>query len=275
MAKITNQSKQSFLTHKNNDVRLLQAIPSSDPPLVVSIVTVTVIMAVNKMLKCLLFTLNLLFFICGAIVLGVSVHASFNQTEYQITEELLPAVHLMVWVGAITLVLGFLGCCGAAAENRCLLGLFFLGLLAMLLMLLAVGVLGAITRTNTAQDLVRAHFEELGPLVQAPKEVQESFQSVEKAGKCCGFFKGHEDWSNNSLEVPDSCNCTDRSRNCTALDGRDMYATPCLSYLLTWLDRVSGALMGVAFAFAAIMVLGMAFSLALMCQVSFRDKSII
>ncbi|XP_056457817.1 tetraspanin-8-like [Gadus chalcogrammus] len=233
-------------------------------------------MAVNRMLKCLLLTLNFLFFICGAVVLGVSAHASSNRTEYQITDELLPAVHLMVGVGAITLVVGFLGCCGAAAESRCLLALFFLGLLAMLLMLLAVGVLGAMARTDTAQDLVRAQFEKLGPLAEAPTEVQESFQSVERAGQCCGFFKGHEDWSNSSLEVPDSCNCTDTSKNCTALlDGRDVFATPCLPYLLTWLDRVSGALMGVAFALAAVMVIGMAFSLALMCQVSVGNKSII
>lgn len=39
----------------------------------------------------------------------------------QITNESLPGVDLMIAIGVIIMVLGFLGCCGAIRENRCLL----------------------------------------------------------------------------------------------------------------------------------------------------------
>lgn len=39
----------------------------------------------------------------------------------QITKESLPAIDLMIAIGVIIMVLGFLGCCGAIRENRCLL----------------------------------------------------------------------------------------------------------------------------------------------------------
>lgn len=227
------------------------------------------------MVKYLLFTFNFLFFLCGAVILSVLAHASANRAEYQITDELMPALHLLVSVGAVILVLGFLGYCGALSENRCLLALFFLGLLATLLMLLSVGALGALVRTEATQDAVKAHFEELNPLGEASKAVRESIHSLERAGKCCGFLKGHEDWGTSSLAAPDSCNCTDTSRSCVELDGRAVYATPCLPYLMTWLAHVSNLLMGVAFAFAAAIILGMAFSVTLVCQISTRKTSLI
>lgn len=39
----------------------------------------------------------------------------------QITNEALPGIDLMIAIGVIIMVLGFLGCCGAIRENRCML----------------------------------------------------------------------------------------------------------------------------------------------------------
>ncbi|XP_037641488.1 tetraspanin-8-like [Sebastes umbrosus] len=231
-------------------------------------------MTVSKVIKYLLFTFNFLFFAGGAIILTYSTHVRSNKGHYQITDELLPAIHLLIFIGAMTLVFGFLGFCGAIRENRCLLALFFKGLLIMFLMLLAVGVLGAVSRTAAAQELVRKHLKQLLPLSEQPKEVQETFHNVERTGFCCGFFVGHLDWGNSTV-VPDSCNCTDTSRNCTDLDGRDIYATPCMPHIMTWLDRMSDSLIGTALAFGILMILGMIFSLALICQIRSWKKGIV
>lgn len=204
----------------------------------------------------------------GIIVLGVSVHIRNNKADHQVTDELLPTVKLLIFVGAVTLIFGFLGCCGAIREHRCMLALFFLGLLMMFIMLLGVGVLGALSRSEEAQELARRHMQQLLPLSEQPKEIQESFQNVEREGFCCGFFAGHLDWGN-STEVPNSCNCTDTSRNCTELDGREIYSTPCMKYIVTWLDRVSDTVMGIAFGFGILMILGMIFSLVLLSQTVF------
>lgn len=231
-------------------------------------------MTASKVIKYLLFTFNFLFFVGGITILGLSTHIRSNKADYQITDELLPAINLLIFIGAVTLIFGFLGFCGAIRENRCLLALFFLGLLAMFLMLLAVGALGAISRTAAAQELVKEHMKQLLPLSEQPKEVQESFQKVERTGLCCGLFVGHLDWGNSTV-VPNSCNCTDTSRNCTVLDGREIYATPCMTHIMTWLDRVSHSLMGTAFAFGILMILGMTFSSVLFCKIMTSKGSII
>ncbi|XP_039662993.1 tetraspanin-8-like isoform X1 [Perca fluviatilis] len=223
-------------------------------------------MAVSNVIKYLLFTFNLLFFVGGIIILSFSIHMKHNKADYQMTDELLPALNLLIFIGAVTLIFGFLGCCGAFRENRCLLILFFVGLVLMLFMLLAVGALGAITRTEAAQELVMEHMEKLLPLSEQPKEVQEEFQDLERAGFCCGFSDGYLDWGNATV-VPDSCNCTDTTRNCMVLDEREIYSTPCMMYIMTWLDKVSDSLMGIAFGFGILIILGLIFSLVLLCQI--------
>ncbi|CAB1438984.1 unnamed protein product [Pleuronectes platessa] len=217
-------------------------------------------MAVNKIIKYLLFTFNFVFFVGGITILSFSVHARGNRVDYHITEDVLPAINLLVFVGAVTMILGFLGCCGAVREDRCLLTLFFVGLLALLFMMLA--------------EVVKEHLKELLPLSGAPKDVQEAFQLLERNGFCCGFSVGPLDWGN-STAVPDSCNCSDTSRNCTALGGRQVYATPCMTFLMTWYDRLSLTLIALACGFGSLMILGMVFSSVVCFQVCVKKGSVI
>ncbi|KAA8591866.1 hypothetical protein FQN60_017240 [Etheostoma spectabile] len=146
-----------------------------------------------------------------------------NKTDYQMTDEYLSALKLLIFIDAVTLIFRFLGCCGAFRENPCLLILFFLGLLAVFLVQLAVGVLGAVPRTEGSQKLERKHMEQLLPLSEQPKEVQEKFQDLERSGFCCGSSGGYLDWGNTTV-VPDSCNCTDTSRNCMYLNEREIHS---------------------------------------------------
>ncbi|XP_034730557.1 tetraspanin-8-like [Etheostoma cragini] len=189
-----------------------------------------------------------------------------NKTDYQMTDELLLALNLLIFIVAVTLIFGFLGCCGAFRENRCLLILFFVGLVLMLFMLLAVGALGAITRTEAVQELVMGHIKQLLQLSEQPKEVQEEFQDLERSGFCCGVFDGYLDWENATL-VPDSCNCTNTSMNCLVLDEREIFSTTCMTYIVRWLEKVSDTLLGIAFGFSILIILGMIFSLVLLCQI--------
>lgn len=203
-------------------------------------------MTTKKVLKYLLFTFNLLFFIGGCILLAFSVHIKRNKADYQLTDELLPGINLLIFVGAVTMIFGFLGFCGAIRENRCLLA---------------------------AQALVKENMQQLLPLSDQTKEVQESHQAVERNGFCCGLFDGHLDWGSSTM-VPDSCNCTDTSRNCTALGGREVYSTPCMTYVMTWMDRTSDTLIGTAVTFGVLMILGMILSLVMMCRIV-RERGII
>ncbi|KAI4811752.1 hypothetical protein KUCAC02_014628 [Chaenocephalus aceratus] len=231
-------------------------------------------MAVSKLVKYLLFNFNVWFFVGGIGILSFSAYVRINKADFQITDELLPAVNLLIFAGAMTMAFGFLGCCGVLQESRCLLAIFFMSLLVMFLMLLSVGVLGAISRTASSQEIVKKHMKDLLPLSEQPEDFQLAFQDVERTGFCCGFFVGHLDWGNATV-VPDSCNCTDASRNCTVLEARKIFATPCMTYIFTWLDRLSETLMGIAFGFGILMILAMIFSLVLLCQMNSGHTSLI
>uniref|UniRef100_UPI0037E8ED82 tetraspanin-8-like n=1 Tax=Semicossyphus pulcher TaxID=241346 RepID=UPI0037E8ED82 len=231
-------------------------------------------MAASKVIRNLLFSFNFFFFIAGICILTGSIYARNHKAEYQISEELLPALDLLIFISAVTLVFGYLGSYAVIHESRCALALFFCGLLKMFLLLLAVGVLGAISRTERAQEVVKQHLELFTPLSEQPEDVQKLFQDVERNDFCCGMFVGHLDWGNSTL-VPNSCNCTDTTRNCTVVEGREIYSTPCMVYLMTWMDRVSNSLVGVALGFGGLMILGMLFSLVLCCQIRSGKNSII
>ncbi|KAL3059994.1 hypothetical protein OYC64_014568 [Pagothenia borchgrevinki] len=181
-------------------------------------------MAVSKFVKYLLFNFNLWLFCGGTAILSFSALVRINKATFQITDELLPALNLLIFVGAMTMAFGFLGCCGVLRESRCLLAIFFMCLLVMFLMLLSVGVLGAITRTASAQEIVKKHMKDLLPLGHQPQDFQVSFQIVEETEFCCGFFGGHHDWGNPKA-VPPSCNCKDFTNNCTVIEERIIYAT--------------------------------------------------
>ncbi|EGV93251.1 Tetraspanin-8, partial [Cricetulus griseus] len=66
----------------------------------------------------------------------------------------LVAVNMLIAVGAIIMVLGFLGCCGAVKESRCMLLLFFIGLLLILLLQVAAGILGATFKSEVCSQLM-------------------------------------------------------------------------------------------------------------------------
>uniref|UniRef100_A0A3Q1FEX9 Tetraspanin n=1 Tax=Acanthochromis polyacanthus TaxID=80966 RepID=A0A3Q1FEX9_9TELE len=172
----------------------------------------------GSFIKYLLATFNFLFYVGVVFILGCFVNIRINRADHQIIDDLLPAIDLVLFIGVGAMIFGCLDHCATIRKNRCPLALFFLGLLTMFVMLLAVGVLGAISRTAAAQELVRERMEQFLPLSEQPEDFQESFGQVERTSFCCGFFAGHLDWGN-SMVVPNSCDCIDTSVNCMVLDG--------------------------------------------------------
>lgn len=69
---------------------------------------------------CFLFVLQL----CGCGLLGVGIWLSVSQGSFATFSPSLPALsaaNMVIGIGAIVMVTGFLGCLGAIKENKCLL----------------------------------------------------------------------------------------------------------------------------------------------------------
>uniref|UniRef100_A0A2K6RY99 Tetraspanin 9 n=1 Tax=Saimiri boliviensis boliviensis TaxID=39432 RepID=A0A2K6RY99_SAIBB len=87
-------------------------------------------------LKYMMFLFNLIFWLCGCGLLGVGIWLSVSQGNFATFSPSFPslsAANLVIAIGTIVMVTGFLGCLGAIKENKCLLLSFFIVLLAILL----------------------------------------------------------------------------------------------------------------------------------------------
>ncbi|MBV94972.1 Tetraspanin-9, partial [Eschrichtius robustus] len=74
--------------------------------------------------------------LCGCGLLGVGIWLSVSQGNFATFSPSFPslsAANLVIAIGTIVMVTGFLGCLGAIKENRCLLLSFFIVLLVILL----------------------------------------------------------------------------------------------------------------------------------------------
>ncbi|KAM4523741.1 tetraspanin-9 [Fundulus diaphanus] len=217
-------------------------------------------MAVSRCVKYLVFLFNLLFWICGCVILGVGIYLKVSKDGNAIVDQYLPSFELMISIGVIIMVIGFLGCCGAYRENRCMLMMFFILLLLIFILLLAAGILAAIQQKQV-KEWVEGKLKEISPIDSQPPNVIQDMEKLQRELKCCGLTTGPGDWKT----VPASCSC-----NSTAVADKcsnKIYQEPCLTKIIDYMKNNMQISLGIAFAIAIILIFGMAFSMTLFCQI--------
>ncbi|PKK22858.1 tetraspanin 8 [Columba livia] len=229
---------------------------------------------VSSCMKYSMFIFNFLFWVCGSIILGVSIWIRVSkdaQQELQIESNMFAGVDLLIAVGSIIMVLGFLGCCGAIKESRCMLLLFFIGLLLILILQITGGVLGAVYRSQietSYKETLQQNVNSLQGSTEEDKTFQESFQKFENMNQCCGLLNGAADWGKNFGS--NICKCdvqTSSSDLCTTYKGYNVYKRPCGEVMLEFIKNHLLVIMGIAFGLAFIEILGLVFSMSLYCQI--------
>ncbi|XP_035507872.1 CD82 antigen-like [Morone saxatilis] len=95
--------------------------------------------------KYFLFLFNLIFFLCGAVIMGFGLWLLLDNQSFIVVLNNLTTVkvacYILIGVGAFSMLMGFLGCLGAVYEIRCLLGLYFTCLLVILIAQITAGAL--------------------------------------------------------------------------------------------------------------------------------------
>ncbi|KAM7130940.1 tetraspanin-8 [Ciconia maguari] len=234
---------------------------------------------VSGCMKYSMFIFNFLFWVCGSIILGVSIWIRVSkdaQQELEIDSSLFAGVDLLIAVGSIIMVLGFLGCCGAIKESRCMLLLFFIGLLLILILQVTGGVLGAVYRSQIETSVNKTLLSSVNSLQSSTEEskvFQEKFQKFERMNQCCGLLNGPTDWGKN-FNAPFGnnkiceCELEDASTDlCTNFQGRYIYKKSCGDVIIEYLKDHLLIIMGIAFGLTIIEILGLVFSMSLYCQI--------
>ncbi|XP_056338177.1 tetraspanin-8 [Oenanthe melanoleuca] len=228
---------------------------------------------VSKCMKYSMFIFNFFFWVCGCIILGFSIWIRVTGSQQGMDSSMFAGVNLLIAVGAIIMILGFLGCCGAAKESRCMLMLFFVALLLILILQIIGGVLGAVNKSKveSAFELALSSMvESLQSTTGEHKEYQEEFQKFERKYKCCGLTNGPQDWGENFKPSSNICQCEPEeqlSDLCKKYQSKYIYKKPCGEVIMQQIKDNLVIIMGIAFGLAVIEILGLVFSMSLYCQI--------
>uniref|UniRef100_A0A4W5M914 Tetraspanin n=1 Tax=Hucho hucho TaxID=62062 RepID=A0A4W5M914_9TELE len=107
-------------------------------------------------IKYLMFVFNFLIFLGGSFLLGVGVWVLVDPTGFKeivaANPLLFTGVYIILAMGGMLFLLGFLGCCGAIRENKCLLMFFFMLILVIFLAELAAAILAFIFREHLTRE---------------------------------------------------------------------------------------------------------------------------
>ncbi|XP_066224658.1 tetraspanin-8 [Saccopteryx leptura] len=231
---------------------------------------------VSGCLKYSMFIFNFLFWLCGILILAVAIWVRVSRDDEEFisskNSDVSPyvAVNILIAVGATIMILGFLGCCGAVKESRCMLLLFFIGLLLILLLQVVAGILGATFKSESEHFLNETIYKNVH-LLNATDEEAETFQKAmskfQKKFQCCGLVNGASDWGSNFQQYYQSCECLEASASCTTYEGKSVYEQPCISFIKDLVKRHIIIIIGIAFGLAVIEILGLVFSMVLFCQI--------
>jgi len=195
------------------------------------------------------------------------------------------AAYTLIAVGAITIIISFLGCMGSLSENRILLLTYFVFVLLLFVVLLIGGVLAYVFRhqiaSNMRPEMVHAIKSYDPTLPNDP--ITKTYDAIQNKLKCCGIENNStigrpwEAWFKNTRinsgtadkKVPPSCCKLDANGakvECNSSTGSNVdedriYTSDCFAVALVFLKDHAVIIGGVAVGIAAIMILGMVFSI--------------
>ncbi|KFV08372.1 Tetraspanin-1, partial [Pterocles gutturalis] len=239
-------------------------------------------MGLFSFLKVMMILFNLAIFLGGAALLGVGIWVTVDAKSFleifgtlsSSVLQVLNVSYVLIVIGAILLVLGFLGCYGAMRDSKCLLMMFFTVVLIILIAEIAVAVV-ALVYTGLAESLLTAV---VTPLLKqkygADQALTQIWDVTMKEAHCCGLnnytdFTGSP-WNDKNKTYPEPC-----CNNQVPFRGSLPLACPhllgcllqgCFSKIVQDIRSNAGVVGGVAAGIAALEIAAMAVSMYLFCK---------
>uniref|UniRef100_A0A8C1DJX6 Tetraspanin n=1 Tax=Cyprinus carpio carpio TaxID=630221 RepID=A0A8C1DJX6_CYPCA len=238
-------------------------------------------------LKTMMFLFNGIIFLAGAAILGVGIWVkvdsgsvlSFLQNIQGAPGELgqvLNVGYLLIAVGAVLVILGFLGCCGAIRESKCMLLLFFIIILLVFIAEVA-GAIVLLVFKPLAENLIKQVGTEVVKSIRNDygknPDVTGLWNTTMTSLKCCGF-NNYTDFTN-SYFVNDTesypFQCCHRVP-CIEITAFNSTVPGCFPALKKLVDDNAVIIIGVALGIAALELAAMIVSMILYCKIgSKRD----
>ncbi|KAM4677454.1 CD9 antigen [Discoglossus pictus] len=214
----------------------------------------------TKCIKYLLFAFNFIFWLAGTAVLSIGLWLRFDsQTRSMFDGDSNPnsfyaGVYILIGAGALMMLVGFLGCCGAIQESECMLGLFFAFLLVIFAIEIAAGIWGFANKDKVVDELKKFYTDTLDKYKSTKeKSLEETLKGIHVALDCCG-----------TMGVVDAA-LTGLCPNVQGLSSLNVQTCPsAIEKVFNTKFHIIGA---VGIGIAVIMIFGMIFSMVLCCAI--------
>ncbi|XP_069488721.1 tetraspanin-18-like [Ambystoma mexicanum] len=159
-------------------------------------------MGVLSIMKYLMFLFNVLIFIGGICLLAVGIWVVADPYGFQsivTSNPLLTAgAYIILIVGVVLSLLGFLGCYGAIRENKILLMAFFVLLLAMFIVELVGAILALTYKNQVTEQFFLWELKRNYRGDNATDVISSSWNTIMISMSCCGI-SGLSNFGNGSL----------------------------------------------------------------------------
>lgn len=180
----------------------------------------------GKCLQYIFLFINFLVFLGGAGLLGVSIwllvdpdslvelaqgipteNEEIPESFLEIISMVQSALYFSLVTGVLMFLIGFLGCCGAAKKNKCMLNIFAVIMIILILAEIACAVM-AFVYYPTVNEFMQERINTYQPSPTEPDAIfnKEFVDQLQSNFKCCGWVN-HEDYQDNNsvTDLPASC----------------------------------------------------------------------
>lgn len=232
-----------------------------------------------------MFVFNGIIFLAGAGILAVGIWVKvdsgsiFNfmaQIPNAPTElaHVLNVGYLLIALGGLLVIIGFLGCCGAVRESKCMLLLFFI--IVMLIFLAEVaGAIVVLVLKPTLDTLLAklgtAAVQSIKTDYGSNKDITGLWDTTMNLLKCCGY-NNYTDFTNSTFHqtngYPPVC-CQGGGAPCGSNSTTTAVPTRpgCFTRIWQLVEDNTAVIVGVALGVAALEVGAMAVSMNLFCRI--------
>ncbi|KAM3858850.1 CD9 antigen-like [Diretmus argenteus] len=208
--------------------------------------------------KYVLFIFNFVFWLAGTGVLGVGLWLRFDTRTAGLFEGgdsvFFTGVYILIGAGALMMVVGFLGCCGAIKESPCMLGLFFFFLLVIFAIEVAAGIWGLSNKDRVVEDITEFYKQTYTNYKDTRQEaLKETLRLIHFGMNCCG---------------PTGTVIDAAKDICPKKEGLELLiTTSCPAAIDEMFNSKLHIIGGVGIGIGVIMIFGMIFSMLLCCAI--------
>lgn len=235
-------------------------------------------------MKYLLFAFNFVFWVAGIAVMAVGIFTRVSAKEYSALMAeggFENAANIMIAAGALVMIIGFVGCCGAIRENKWLLLLYFFLVLLIFILEIAGGIIAYTHKGQVIDEIEKMLNTTINTKYGTSSTLTKAMDKAQRKLKCCGV-DSYKNWersvwakTHTNITVPVSC-CIDSTKSGCNVGVNDanaknkIYTEGCSEAFQKFVKGHMVKLGGIGVGIAIIQILGMVFALCLFRSIGYE-----